>query len=403
MQRENGGNTLKRAGKFGIAVLLAALPTFAQQTRVQREGSSWVEMVTGSLPASRNLRLSAETGSIEVHGGDQQNISYVIRKRSFTESESAARREFGSYRITAKQTGDTAIIEGEWEGANPRKFTADYSIQVPRTLAFAKLETQGGTLTVRDVSSRVEASTGGGSVSLDRIGGSIKAESGGGSISVGTANSDLRLETGGGSIQVASAKGRIEAETGGGTIQIVNGLQGAVLSTGGGSIEVKRCQGRVKVSTGGGGIDIGEVNGPVEIETGGGGIRLAGAKGPVRAETAGGGIELYNLAQGARAETGGGGMTAQFVTGPAGFAESVLETPTGDITVYLAPDLKLNVSASIDVANGHNIHSDFPGIRVRSEGNEYGPREVSAQGALNGGGPTLKVHTTTGDIWFRKK
>jgi DUF4097 and DUF4098 domain-containing protein YvlB len=386
-----------------MAVLLAALPAFAQQARVQREGSGWVELITGTLPASRNLRLSAETGSIEIEGGDQQNISYVIRKRSFSGSENAARREFDAYRITVKQTGDTAVIEGELEGASPRKFTADYSIQVPRSLAFAKLETQGGTMTVRDVSSRVEASTGGGSVNLDRIGGSIKAETGGGSISVGAANSDLRLETGGGSIQVASAKGHIEAETGGGSIQIFNGAQGAMLSTGGGSIEVKRCQGQLKASTGGGGIEVGEVTGPVEIETGGGGIRVAGAKGPVRAETGGGGIELYNLAQGAHAQTGGGGITAQFVAGPAGFADSTLETPTGDIIVYLAPDLKLNVSAAIDMANGHNIHSDFPGIRVRSEGDDYGPKQLSAQGALNGGGPTLKVHTTTGDIWFRKK
>ncbi len=384
-----------------MAFLLAALPALAQQTRVQREGSSWVEIITGSLPASRSLRLSAQTGSIEVHGGDQPTISYVIRKRSFTDSERNARREFDSYRITARQSGDTAVIEGNWEGGSPRKFTADYSIEVPRNLALAKLETQGGTMSVRDVSSRVEASTGGGSVSLDRIGGSIKAESGGGSILVGTASSELRLETGGGSIQVAMAKGPIQAETGGGSIQVVNGMQGAVLSTGGGSIEIKRCQGRVKVSTGGGGIDIGEVDGPVEIETGGGSIHLAGAKGPVRAETAGGGMELYNLAQGARAETGGGGITAQFVNGP--FTESVLETPSGDITVYLAPSLRLNVRAAIDISNGHSIHSDFAEIRVRSEGSEYGPKQVSAQGTLNGGGPMLKVHTTTGDIWFRKK
>jgi DUF4097 and DUF4098 domain-containing protein YvlB len=383
--------------------LLASVPMWAQQSRVQREGGSWVELITGSLPPSRNLRLAAEIGSVEVHGSDQANISYVIRKRSYTDSEGRARREFEQYHITARQSGDTALIEGEWSGGSARKFTADYSIEVPRNLALAHVETHGGSLNLRDMMARVEATSGGGSINLDRIGGFVRAETGGGSIGVGSADNELRLETGGGSIRVASAKGRIEATTGGGSIAIESGLQDAVLETGGGSIQVKLCQGRLKASTGGGSIDVGQVSGPAELETGGGSIRLQSAKGVVRAETGGGSLELYGMAQGARAETGGGGITAQFVSGSGGFVDSTLETPTGDITVYLSPALKLNLRAAIDVANGHTIHSDFPEIVVRSEGGEYGPKQVSAQGMLNGGGPLLKVHTTTGDIWIRRK
>jgi len=70
--------------------------------------------------------------------------------------------------------------------------------------------------------------------------------------------------------------------------------------------------------------------------------------------------------------------------------------------VYLAPDVHLTIRASIEVANGHMIHSDFPEIRVTAEGGDYGPKTYTAEGSLNGGGPVLKVRTTTGDITFRR-
>jgi hypothetical protein len=62
----------------------------------------------------------------------------------------------------------------------------------------------------------------------------------------------------------------------------------------------------------------------------------------------------------------------------------------------------MNIRASIEVANGHRINSDFSEIKVSSEGGDYGPKTVTAEGNLNGGGPVLKVQTTTGDISFRR-
>ncbi len=197
---------------------------------------------------------------------------------------------------------------------------------------------------------------------------------------------------------MSSAKGKINAETGGGSVVVISGMQGAVLETGGGSIEVQRCSGPLKVTTGGGSIELGEIAGPAEIETGGGSIRLNSATGAVRAETGGGSITL-NGVPAARAETGAGGIVAKFVSG-SDRTDSVLETSAGDITVYLAPNLGITIRASIDLANGHRIRSDFSEIRVTTEGGEWGPGTATAEGSLNGGGPILKVRTTTGDITF---
>jgi DUF4097 and DUF4098 domain-containing protein YvlB len=178
-------------------------------------------------------------------------------------------------------------------------------------------------------------------------------------------------------------------------------VQGATLETGGGNISVDRCYGSLQVSTGGGSIDIGEISGPAVIETGGGSIRVSSAKGLVKADTGSGAIELNGIAA-ARAQTGGGAILAKFVALNGERKDSLLETAAGDITVFLAPSMNITVHASIDVANGHNIRSEFPELRIISEGGEWGPKAISAEGSLNGGGPVLKVRTTSGDIVIRR-
>jgi len=184
-------------------------------------------------------------------------------------------------------------------------------------------------------------------------------------------------------------------------VEIRSATQGASIETGGGSIELRQCNGKAKVSTGGGSIDLGNIDGPVDIETGGGSIHLTSAKGHVHAQTGGGGIELYGVPS-ANAQTGAGGIVVKLVNTGAERHDSVLETAAGDITVYIAPDVAISVRASVDLGNGHHITSDFPDIHITSEGDKWGPKTLTADGKLNGGGPMLKVRTTTGDICIKR-
>ena len=385
----------------GVLALVAPLAG-AQETRVSREGGAWGQEITGSLAAVKNLRVKVDMGSVVVRGGQQQGISYVVRTHFGNSSEQDARRQFEQYKITAYVKGDTAWIVGDWQGGRrPRHSSAEFSVAVPREMALVKLETEGGNVDATGVAGRVEAESGGGSMKLDDIGGGVSAETGGGSISVGTVSGDLGLHTGGGSIEVHHANGKIVAETGGGAVTIQSGAQGATIETGGGSIEVRQCNGKVKVSTGGGSVDLSDIGGPAEIDTGGGSIRLTSAKGHVHAETGGGGIELYGVPS-ARAETGAGGITVKLVNTGAERTDSELETGAGDITVYIAADVAVNVRASVDMGNGHHITSDFSDIHIGSEGDKWGPKTLTAEGRLNGGGPMLKVRTSSGDICFKR-
>jgi DUF4097 and DUF4098 domain-containing protein YvlB len=395
---------LKQAIKLAsVAVIVTALASLAlgQETRVYREGSNWVQEMTGDLGAAKNLRVKLAAGSVRVQGGSQAKITYVIHRKAYTSSEEKARHEFESYRINASVKGDTAWIVAE-SSRRDSKCSDDFVINVPRNLDSSKLETGGGNVTATGVAGRVEMSSGGGNIRVDDINGDVQVETGGGSIDVGRVEGSVSLGTGGGNIKIASAKGEIKAESGGGNVVVLSGLQGAVLQTGGGSIRVDKCSGRVKATTGGGSIDLGEIGGAAEIETGAGSIRLASAKGRVQAQTGGGSIQLDG-ATSVQAETSAGGIVVKLLSSNgASRTNSTLETSAGDITVYLANDLAISIRAEIEIASGHTIRTDFPEIHVSSEGGQWGPKTVSAEGQLNGGGPVLKVRTNSGNVSFRR-
>jgi DUF4097 and DUF4098 domain-containing protein YvlB len=396
---------LKQAIKLAsMAVVMTTLASLAlcQETRVYREGSNWVQEMTGDLGAAKNLRVKLAAGSVRVQGGSQAGITYVIHRKAYTSSEERARHEFESYRINTSVKGDTAWVVAE-SSRRDSKCSDDFVINVPRNLDSAKIETGGGNVSAAGIAGHVGLESGGGNIHLDDIGGEVTAATGGGSIEVGKVEGNVSLQTGGGNIKIASAKGQIKAESGGGSLVVLSGLQGAVLETGGGSIRVDKCSGPVKATTGGGSVDLGEIGGAAQIETGAGSIRLASAKGRVQAQTGGGSIQLDG-ATSVQAETSAGGIIVKLLSSTdAGRNNSTLETSAGDITVYLANDLAISIRAEIEIANGRNtIRSDFSDIRVSSEGEQWGPKTVRAEGQLNGGGPVLKVRTNSGNVNFRR-
>jgi len=385
-----------------VAVLLLTLPlAMAQQGRVYQDNGNWTQEITGSLSGVKNLRVKVDFGSVRIAGGSGQGISYTVRSHSYKSPEDRARHEFDDFRVSSYVRGDTAWIVADWQGGSSHRFSADFVVNVPRDLEEVKVETDGGNVEGSGVSGRFGVETGGGNVRLSDIGGTVNVETSGGNMDISSIGGDLHAETGGGNVTIGSIKGKIDASTGGGTMRVVSG-RGMVLETGGGNVEVSQCEeGYLKVSTGGGSIQLGDLSGGADVETGGGSIRVASAKGLVRAQTGGGSIEL-GAVPAARAETGAGSITAKFIPASGERHDSVLETSAGDIIVYLAAGVSLSIRASIEVANGHRISSDFPEIRVRSEGGDYGPRTFTAEGNVNGGGPTLKVETMTGDISFRR-
>jgi len=396
------GTAWVRRWKIAVVAGLVAvtLPALAQTSKVFRDGNSWVEETTGTLPPGREFRALTDLGSVDVQGTASQ-VTYVVRKRSNESTEALARRQFEQLRITASKVGDAVVLEGRMMSRGVNRMAADFVVQIPRLTQVVKVETHGGALSFGSIQGAVLGFTAGGAVKIDDIGGTVKLTSGGGTIDAGTVNSDMFLRSGSGAISVQRVSGQLVVKTGGGRVKI--GTSGpATIETGAGNIEVMKCNGELKATSGGGNLNFGEIAGNLTAETSGGSVRLSSAQGNVRVVTGGGSVELWKLGQGAYVETGGGAITAQFVGGRNQFRESYLHTALGDVVVYLPRDLGVNVHASTEMANGAGIKLAFPGLVITSEGGQFGPKAIFAEGALNGGGPILRVRTTIGQIDFRQ-
>lgn len=390
---------------LGVALWLALGTLSAAQekeVRVFREGDKWVQETSGNLPAGRMLKLYSAMGGVQVRGdANASAVTYKVRKIVHRSSEDEAKREFATFNVGAGRKGEWAIVSGDWVGPRPRRsrMSVEYVVTMPKDTDQVRLETLGGPVGVYAVRGKAYAQTAGGGISADDIGESLHASTLGGNIEVGRVNGDVNLTTAGGNITIGNVGGKIVAVTSGGTVQVQKGGQSVRVETAGGSIGVKEC-GDLIATTAGGTIEVGDVNGWARLESAGGGIRLLSAKGLVRASTQGGGIKLARLTSGVRAETANGPIEAEFIAAKIG--ETHLATTTGDIVVYLPSDIAVTIQAAIELSNGHKIHSEFPGLRIVTEGSNFGPRQVFGEGSLNGGGAVMKVHTSNGNIYFKR-
>ena len=406
---------------MAMAVLLA-LPAFAQSgygsgsagssasgssssssssSSISHEGDSWVQVISGAFSAARVLKVDTDCGSIRVSGGSQQGIQYTIRKRVMGGSADSARRQLEQFRISTRGGSDTALIEGRTTGSL-RRFSIEFIITVPKGTELVGVSTNGGSVQVAGVGGKVAAETSGGGITLNDIGGPVTAETAGGSIDAGNISRDVRLESQGGGIQMRSMHGKVAASTAGGSIDLADADQDVRLESAGGGIVLRNVKGRVIANTAGGSIDVDNIDQGGTVETAGGSINVQKCGGDIKATTAGGGIHLYKLRRGVRAETAAGSITAEFIGKSAEFTESSLTTNVGDVIVYLPADLHVTIKASIESAMGHKIKSDFPELKITSEGGNWGPKEIFAVGQINGGGPLLKISTTLGNIELRK-
>jgi len=138
----------------------------------------------------------------------------------------------------------------------------------------------------------------------------------------------------------------------------------------------------------------------VTAETSGGAIQVDAANG-VRCESAGGAIRLRNVAGALHVSANSGNILAQLIAGRP-FADSLLSTNAGDITVFIPSNVALTIQATNETGGSGRIISEFAQVPVQT-GGQHGDGPVMAQGALNGGGPVLRVNATGGTIYLRRE
>ncbi len=159
----------------------------------------------------------------------------------------------------------------------------------------------------------------------------------------------------------------LDAGSGSGDITADGVGENAKLDTGSGSIHATGLRGRFSVSTGSGSI--------YAEQTG---------AGDVKAQTGSGSIELRNLSGGLRAGTGSGSIKV----GGAPTSDWKLETGSGSVELWPG-----SAGITLDASTGSgSVHSDRD-VVTHGESNRH-----HLTGKLNGGGPTVRIETGSGDI-----
>ncbi len=180
------------------------------------------------------------------------------------------------------------------------------------------------------------------------------------------ANTMLTAESGSGDLKISNVTGTVRAHTGSGEIHADKLGAGSRLETGSGSIDASNLMGSTTLQTGSGDIHA-QLGSPGDVVagTGSGSIRLSDVQGSVKAETGSGSLEI----------------SGQPVS------PWKLETGSGDITLKIG-----NAHFNLDASTGSgSVKSDFP-LTTRV----FDKHHVS--GTVNGGGPTIKAETGSGDI-----
>jgi hypothetical protein len=321
------------------------------------------------------LTLDSDIGNVEIKTGNSDTINVEIKRRFKVDNRQAADELLRNLTVDISQSGDDVKVivklVDDNNLTNRRKIQMDFRVSMPRNFNL-KLRTVG-TANIGNVQGTVTASTAAGSLIIGDVNGPVMATSGGGSLTIGNVGGDLHACSGGGGLSIGNVGGDLHARSGGGSLSIGNV---------GGDLDAR---------SGGGSLTIGNVGGDLDARSGGGSIIVGRINGRVTASAAGGSV-LIEEAIDANEVTAAGGSIKVYISGQpsAGFN---MRADAGNIDLRLPDSVAVSVDASC-IAGRITTNYD---IAVMA--GVYGS---SLKGDINGGGPSVVLRATAGNIHLHK-
>jgi hypothetical protein len=194
------------------------------------------------------------------------------------------------------------------------------------------------------------------------------------------------LHTKGGDVTAGEITGNLTAKTSGGKLGFKH-LEGTLTAdTSGGSIAVEDCRGPIKIETSGGDITVADGTGTLDAKTSGGRIEVRKFSGDTEVRTSGGNLTLERITGKIIGKTSGGSIIASIPEALVGDVR--LETSAGNIDVSLPAMATVDIDASTSVGE---IFSRLP-FETSDVDREH------LRGKLNGGGKSVKLETSAGNI-----
>jgi hypothetical protein len=361
------------------------------------DGQYWVQTANGTFSVAHATKLRiAASGNVVLRGDIGDRVAYTLQRRMKAKTLEEARALLRGFEVKTTTRGDTLLLTVT--SPSLKTVSADVSVSVPRTLLQAWIETNGGNVQAYDFDGHVEARTSGGQVQIDRIKQGTTVRAGGGNITIGRVSGPVKCYSGAGNLNVESAGGDSWFQTAGGEVFVKEVLGPVHVWTKAGNIKIVHSTATVFARTDGGMIEVDQALGLVSAQNSGGAIQVNAANG-VKCESNSGAIRLRNVNGALMAATAAGNIIAELLAGHP-IKDSMLSTNTGDITVFIPSNLAMTVVARNESAGAGKIVSDFPEIRSRQNA-LIAP--LVAEGALNGGGPVLRLLVRDGTIYLRRE
>jgi hypothetical protein len=194
---------------------------------------------------------------------------------------------------------------------------------------------------------------------------------------------DLRCRSG--SIRIEEVTGSIRARVGDGSIE-ARGTEGSLsFKITSGPVQVTEMLGDVSVRSSRGPIELSWISGSVEARAGQGDIQLRHIDGDASVQTDDGEIDASELRGRTEARTERGAVHARFAAAPAG----LIEADGGSVHVVI-PE---SAGTELDARTRRGNVEFGPGVHAQ------GARKVGHYvGAVNGGGPPLRIFSGRGNI-----
>src|SRR5947209_1301204 len=173
--------------------------------------------------------------------------------------------------------------------------------------------------------------------------------------------------------------------------QIIEGTHGNVdVQTGSGEVKLSRLNGEIRLQTGSGTIRAHDISGAMKGGTGSGDVEIEeSGSGHIDLHTGSGNLSARGVQGGFHGETGSGDITAE------GTQTGTWDMRTGSGNVHVRLPQNAAFDADISTSSG-SVDVGQP-IEMTVQG-RVGDSHKSIHGKVHGGGPTLRVHTGSGDI-----
>jgi DUF4097 and DUF4098 domain-containing protein YvlB len=184
-------------------------------------------------------------------------------------------------------------------------------------------------------------------------------------------NTTVRTHSGSGNQSVEGIKGNVDLEAGSGDMELTRLTGELRFQTGSGNVRGHQLSGPARVKAGSGDIEVEEVGtGDIDIRTGSGNITVNGVNGGLSAEAGSGDIR-------------GNGTPKSLWN---------VRTGSGNVDLRVPSEVGFNVDIS---SNSGTVVVDHP-VTTTVQGRVQ--ERKSVVGKVGNGGPTVSVHTGSGDV-----